>query len=294
MKYNTAPVKFIVVDNGSTKPGVVGELDSRLSALFPTSYRRVSEGEPCSDMLSEMTFLVSPDNSGYASGNNKGLQLAYADDEIDRVMILNSDILFVEDIIPSLIAEADKLPDCGIISPILYKKGLKEIDYNCARQEVSSWEIIKENFATPLKWALKLGSKRLGKRYMLANMSDCPSIMPIGLPSGSCMLMKKDVMHRIGGFDDATFLYYEENILAKKLARLGLRSYIDTDMRCIHLGATTTKHSPSKKIVMAGLHSQKYFIRKYSGVSPMLMPLYWLSYAGVVATIDVKSLIKGK
>lgn len=61
-------------------------------------------------------------------------------------MILNNDILFVEDIIPGLSGLLSSLPNCGIVSPLLYKKGMKEFDLNCARLDIGMKGIISENF----------------------------------------------------------------------------------------------------------------------------------------------------
>ena len=41
--------------------------------------------------------------------------------------------------------------------------------------------------------------------------------MDIELPSGSCMMFNAEALRIIGGFDPNTFLYYEEDILYKKL-----------------------------------------------------------------------------
>ena len=79
--FNTAPVKLIIVDNGSTRDGETEKLDSYLSETFADKYQKVAEGDPVTT-LAPVTFLASKTNSGYAGGNNKGLKLAFADDEI--------------------------------------------------------------------------------------------------------------------------------------------------------------------------------------------------------------------
>ena len=85
--------------------------------------------------------------------------------------------------------------------------------------------------------------------------------MPIELPSGSCMLVKKDVFAAIGNFDPATFLYYEENILYRKLLKLKLGNYIATGLRCVHPGAATMAKSPSK-IVAQGSKGEPLILCK--------------------------------
>lgn len=278
-KYNTASIKYIVVDNGSNRSDTVDKLNAYFRMRFQENYKCIKEGEDNRLPLSYLTFLVSSTNDGYACGNNKGLNLAYADNEIDRILILNNDILFVEDIIPKLIETMDELPDCAIISPILYKKGLKELDYNCARKNISPSDLIKENF---FHYWYRLNRKkyadRNADRYILKNkQGQLSPVIPIDLPSGSCMLIKKDLFLQIGSFDPNTFLYYEENILYKKTEKLGLQNYLCTQLKCIHLGASSTSKSANLFIIDCGLDSARYYMRTYSGCSNLAYALFYLS-----------------
>ena len=278
-KYNTASIKYIVVDNGSTRSDTVDKLNAYFEMKFHENYKCLKEGEKHCLSLPYLTFFISPTNDGYACGNNKGLNLAYTDNEIDRILILNNDILFVEDIIPQLIDSMEKLPDCAIISPILYKKGLKELDYNCARKNISPSELIKENF---FHYWYRLNrnkyAERNADRYILKNrQGELPQIIPIDLPSGSCMLIKKDLFQQIGSFDPNTFLYYEENILYKKTKKLGLQNYLCTQLKCVHLGASSTSKSASLFIMDCGLDSARYYMRAYSGCSNFVYVLFYLS-----------------
>ena len=278
-KYNTASIKYIVVDNGSNRSDTVDKLNAYFRMRFQENYKCIKEGESYRLPLPYLTFFISPTNDGYACGNNKGLNLAYADNEIDRILILNNDILFVEDIIPKLIEIMEELPDCAIISPILYKKGLSEIDYNCARKNISPSELIKENF---FHYWYRLNRKkyadRNADRYILKNkQGQLSPVIPIDLPSGSCMLIKKDLFLQIGSFDPNTFLYYEENILYKKTEKLGLQNYLCTQLKCIHLGASSTSKSANLFIIDCGLDSARYYMRTYSGCSNLAYALFYLS-----------------
>ena len=274
---NTAYVKIIVVDNGSTRPGTVETLDAHLQKQYGGKYRKANDGEHVG-ILPYVTFVISKTNDGYARGNNKGLNLAYGDESVSNILVLNNDVLFVEDIIPQLTDRMHKLPDCAIISPILYKKDLNEIDYNCARKNVTPAEVIKENF---LHYWFRLCKKRNAynaDRYVLKlGSKPFPDILPIDLPSGSCMLIDKRLFQEIGSFDPYTFLYWEENILYKKIEKLGLRNYLCTSLKCIHLGASSTSSEKSLFIIDCNLKSSRYYMKEYSGCSRATYALFYLS-----------------
>lgn len=57
------------------------------------------------------------------------------------------------------------------------------------------------------------------------------------------MLIKKDLFNEIGLFDPHTFLYYEQNIIFKKIKNIKYKNYVIPSLRAIHLGAASTQKS---------------------------------------------------
>ena len=267
-EYNTAPIKYIIIDNGSTREGTIEALDEYLSKRFDGKYKKVSENNNGDKTLPYITFLTSKTNDGYARGNNKGLRLAYNDDEIDDIMILNNDILFIQDIIPMLLKKRSGIDDCGIISPILYGRDGRTIDHNCARKNVNPWILIHAYlfFYRDFFWIQSYGSKC---QIMLKHNPELmqKEIIEIELPSGSCMLMSKSLMQDIDGFDPHTFLYYEENILYSKLKKICKKNYLDTGCKCIHLGACSTSKTPSAFALTKQFESSIYYLENYCNLS---------------------------
>ena len=266
-KYNTSPIKYIIVDNGSTRSNTIQTLDKYLSKRFTNEYILHYEHKILKGILPKVCLLSSQSNDGYAQGNNKGLALAYEDNEIDKIMILNNDILFIEDIIDKLTSQLNNLPQCAIVSPILYKKDMYELDHNCARLNHSNWEIIN-TYMMLYKDCFGYITRKNNKRYILLNHSEyaTKNYIEIELPSGSCMLMNKSFIKSINSFDPHTFLYFEENILYTKTSKLGLKNYLIPSCKCIHLGASSTKKTSSYFIDIAGLNSANYYLKVYGNI----------------------------
>lgn len=263
LKYNSYPVKFVIVDNGSPNPNVIEEIDGFLSNTFKEDYVKVDDATPYNKpILPKATFLVSKINDGYARGNNKGLKLVYADSSIDNVLILNNDILFIEDFLPKLSDRLKTLPDVAIVSPLLLKRDEKEIDYTCARLAVGITEMIYQNVCYTFKQSTNIDLNRC-ILYKAPNLLKENSVQ-IDLPSGSCMLFDKNMFQRIGSFDPGTFLYYEEDILYQKIKKEGLINYICPQLRCVHLGAASTKKVKfSYDSFLKSRESQRYYVHKF-------------------------------
>lgn len=294
-KYNTANIKYIIVDNGSTNKKVVEELHTFFSNQFHDSFKRIDcDNVPVGSLtLPYATLFVSTENDGYACGNNKGLELAYRDTEINKILILNSDILFVDDIIPQLLQDFSDLPQAAILSPILYKKGLKEIDYTCCRKAASRAEIFF-TYMFVFKDFAGILSKFKRKRNLLYNRN-LPlqnPIIEIELPSGSCMLLSKELFRKIGSFDPHTFLYFEEDILFQKIKKLQMKNYLDTKLKCIHLGATTTKKSPSSFIFDCHYKSACYYLSHYMHASFIYLTFLKLFNLNMKLKLFLKQILK--
>lgn len=253
LKFNTELAKIIVVDNCSTDES------------YEVLERYLSEHKGSFILTSSKT------NGGYAQGNNVGLKYVENDLGIDKILILNNDVIFTQDIIPKLFSFLDSHPNAGVVSPLLYCRDGKTVDNTCARKDCSVKEIVWTYllyFTNILGILSRFSNKR---KILLAN----PELLnahevEIELPSGSCFMIRKDLFKEIGYFDPNTFLYYEENILYRKLKALGKQNYMLPGVSCIHLGGeTTNKVSHSASYMKASKASGYYYATHYRDLNPI-------------------------
>lgn len=254
--------KFVVVENGSKKT-TEDEMRNFVERRFADA-QVIGEEYSSVKTLPCMTLLLSKTNDGYARGNNKALRLLDKDEEIDAILILNNDILFIEDIINPLYEYLRKLPDCGIVSPLLVTRDGVTIDHSCARKDSTKSQFFYDALFT-YKDIAGIISRCWYRRCYLQNN---PGLLKeeyfnIELPSGSCMMIDKGLFRQIGYFDEGTFLYFEENILYRKLLAVNKVNYLITGVRCIHLGAATSKKVASLFTVGCQMKSTSYYLRKY-------------------------------
>lgn len=294
-KYNSANIKYIVVDNGSSRQESVDCIQKFAQQKFKGKTLYIEDQHPTIRVLPYFTLIASKTNDGYAQGNNKGLNLAFNDNEISHILIINNDVIFVEDIIPNLLSATKEINNCGLVSPILYKRDLKGIDYNCARRNPTNWELL----LTFMFMFRNLGgflSKKIEKRKILKNNNwKKKERIEIELPSGSCMLSTKDLWKKINGFDNGTFLYYEENILYKKILNLNLHNYLIPNCKCIHLGACSTSKSgnSSYKMTKIKVDSANYYLTHFGDMNVWQKIFYPLAKAAINIKLLTIKLIRG-
>lgn len=275
--------KLLIVDNGS-ETAVNEDVKSYVREL--SSGSSIFEyGTRC--QLSKYNYLRLSQNVGYARGNNAGLEYFYADSDITEILILNSDIILTSDIVTPLVARLYEIPDVGSVSPILYKPDGK-IDHCCARKNFSKSDL---TLTFSILWAEQYRKRKESKKILLNEPELLQNhLVEIELPSGSCMLFRKDILKQIGGFDKNTFLYYEESILFKKMQNLGCTSYLIPSVSCIHTGgATTVSTQTAYFLKKCNFESMVYYCKKYEN-----MQLWQMIYIYITASIVLIRLWLGR
>ncbi|MBQ1496038.1 MAG: glycosyltransferase family 2 protein [Bacilli bacterium] len=220
--------EIIIVDNNSTDG----------------SYEKLKKYEN-----NKIKVIKTEKNRGYSYGNNVGIK---ALSNVDYVIISNPDILVEEKVITKLKKDLEKTEDAAIVAPVIkqlgeYKRGwrlptiedeiLLNINYY-RRRVVRNLEYNEARFKTPLT--------------------------RVDVVPGCFFMIKKGILDLIGNFDEATFLYYEENILATKLKNINKKSYIDSEVVVTHdLSVSVNKTFNSIKKYKLLKESQKYYVKYY-------------------------------
>ena len=255
--------------------------------MFGNDVAELSDDATPPASLPKATVVKSKANDGYARGNNKGLKFAYADTETRHILILNNDTLFVEDIVPQLVQDVESTDNCALVSPLLYKKDLATIEPFCARRQGRVRDMLVYNM-------MIFRMTGYMKRATFIPVSHGSGMKAVELISGSCFLCRKDFFNQIGGFDPNTFLYYEENILWEKIKRTGKVNYVDTDLKCIHLGASTISKHFSSRLIRESFRGQNYFVRNYLPHGRAKAALLKLTNVWVLSAFAMRKLLLGR
>ena len=203
IKKTSERVKIYVVDNNSPN----------------NSYKNLMN-KYSNDIL--VKVIQSSVNLGYAKGNNLGAKVAIEDgykillfsnndiiyengaiNKMVKVLIDNDEISCVAPLIKSLNGEVESLP---IVSQI----SIPDYLFSFTRLNKIK-KLFNRNYSFVKKYELKIEKDNcLSKIYKF---------------SGCCFMIKSNVFHEVNGFDDETFMYFEEDILCYKLEEIGFSSF---------------------------------------------------------------------
>lgn len=96
----------------------------------------------------------------------------------------------------------------------------------------------------------------IGKKFYKNILSKVP------YPSGAFFLIKKNIFHGLGGFDERFFAYFEETDLALRLANTGRINLISPEFEVIHYRGNRKQLSVNNKLF---IESQYKYFKKHIG-----------------------------
>ena len=206
-------------------------------------------------------FLKAKHNDGYASGNNIGLRYAKTHG-YKYCWILNNDINFEDKaIVKKLINVFKKDESIAIVNPKILSPDGYLFNYDAVRYSFFDLTIGMLNYRKKGRNIVDLG----GYGYVYR-------------PQGCCMIVDLDKMAEIDYFDENTFLYCEEPILAERLLKKGYKCACCLTTEIIHNHSKTVKSVFQKReINKIQNESFKYYLyeyRKYNEVMTTICLLF--------------------
>lgn len=227
--------KIVVVDNCSTDH----------------SYEQLKKYES-----KKITLLKAKKNKGYASGNNIGLKYLSEETTCELAIISNPDILVKESVIEELIDSFKRNPDISFLGPKVLEQG----------RISKGWKAptLKSDLLSNINFFQRFSTKLL--KYPDEHYKE--EFAKVEAIHGCFFLARLKDFQKIGYFDPNTFLYYEENILAKKCEMKNLGTYVNTKVAVVHnLSQSVDKSLNKIKKYKRLKESQYYYETKYNKIN---------------------------
>ena len=199
---------------------------------------------------SEADVIRSPENGGYAKGNNYGIKYAISHYNPQYIFVANPDVAVSEKTLRNMMTALDQNSEYAVVAPIV-------------NQGYNVWNLpgfigmIESLF---LVW-FNLDKKKIKKRLM----SSTNSLEEVGVVEGSFYAIRATDYNAIGGLDERTFLYAEEIILSRRLKDIGKKVGVLTAERYDHLHSASIKkaYRSSKRRAFHNFYNSFCIYNKY-------------------------------
>jgi N-acetylglucosaminyl-diphospho-decaprenol L-rhamnosyltransferase len=226
---NKRETEIFVVDNNST--------DGSLEYLQPK--------------FPQVKFISNTKNVGFAKANNQALLKASG----KFILFLNPDTIVAEDSFEKCISFLALNKNAGAV-------GVRMIDGSGFYLKES-----KRGFPSPWVSFCKLSGliylfpqSKIFAKYYLGHLKENEN-NPVDVLSGAYMMVKKEVLDNIGGFDEQFFMYAEDIDLSYRIQKANYFNYYLAETTIIHFKGESTQKG--FRYVKLFYKAMSQFVRKH-------------------------------
>lgn len=257
--------RIVVVDNASTDDSW-----EKLSVL-QSEYKNVD-------------LLHAEKNGGYGAGNNIGVCYAVHENQADHVLIANPDVKFSDACVNALSGMLERHPELGAATA-----WMEDATFGTAK---NGWKL--NGFLGEL-FAMGPISRRLFGTYLNypEKYFEGKKAVYVDAVHGSMLMVDGKKFLEAGGYDEGIFLYQEEAVLGKRLAKLGYRSLLVLNQRYRHEHSVSISKSFQSHISRQKLRNESvlYYMKQYLGIGPVREMIAKIWFAIILLEIRAASLI---
>ncbi|HZJ18045.1 MAG TPA: glycosyltransferase family 2 protein, partial [Patescibacteria group bacterium] len=181
------------------------------------------------------TLLIrSEENTGFSGGYNIGIKKALGKDA-DYVLIVNNDTVVDPLMIKNLLKVLESDKKIGVVTPKIYFA--KEHEFHKDRYSKDELGKVFWYAGGRTDWA-NVTSIHRGVDEVDKGQYD--KVEKTEFASGCCMLFKREVLEKVGMFDDKFFLYYEDADLNERIKKKGYDIYYVPEAVLVHVNAASS------------------------------------------------------
>jgi len=206
-----------------------------------------------------LKIILNDRDLGFSHANNQALQQA----EGEYVLFLNPDTEIVDDVCGKTMKLLSENKNWGII-------GCRLVDPdNEVQPSVKSFPKVGNQLVLLLKLQYLLPGLRMMRKYFRRDF-DYNRTSEVNQVAGAFMMMKKEILERVGSFDERFHLWFEDVDLCYRVKQAGYKVVYYSQAKVIHYGGQSFNQLLSRDKQKIYNHSLLLYFKKYHPFS-----YYW-------------------
>jgi len=183
----------------------------------------------------QFVFLKTDKNLGFTGANNLGIKHSLQN-RADFVVLLNNDTYVAPDFLVQLVKAANKDKEIGIIAPKIYFAS--GCEYHRTRYKPSERGKVFWYAGGKIDWQNVLCSHRGVDEV---DKGQYEKQMPTDFASGCAVLIKREVLNKIGLLDNRYFLYFEDVEFCQRAKQTGFKIIYTPKAKLWHFNAGSSR-----------------------------------------------------
>lgn len=179
----------------------------------------------------EVTFIRSEKNLGFAGGNNLAVSRAGG----EYLFFINNDAEITADCLEKLVLMFYQRPKLGVVSPLICYY---------AESDKLKGDLIQYAGMTAVN-PVTARNKVIGEKTRDTGQFHTPKPTPYA--HGAAMMVKREIIEKVGTMDDNFFLYYEELDWCERIRKAGYEIFVEPNARVYHKESASVGESSTLK-----------------------------------------------
>ena len=223
------------------------------------------EASEIENRFPHVKVIRSDKNLGFAGGNNLGIQASTG----KYIFLVNNDTIFKEFNIQALIDRLESSPKIGVVCPkIRFAWGNHPIQFTGY---------------TPLS-KITVRNKAIGFGEEDKGQYDSPHASPYA--HGAAMMLKREVIDRVGLMPECFFLYYEELDWSMMITRAGYEIWYEPACTIYHKESQATGQNSPLRTYYITRNRLLLVKRNWKGITK------YLSYCYLICIVAFRNIFK--
>ncbi|MDL2123254.1 MAG: glycosyltransferase family 2 protein, partial [Deltaproteobacteria bacterium] len=228
----------------------------------------------------QVKLIRNNENYGFAKANNQGFKLARG----KSILMLNSDTVFIESGMRAMLNHFWSDSTIGILAPRLLN-----VDASIQNSCRKFFSFFRTNYEPPDRILSRLPDFA-GRFLHIHNVHKMTEPSDIDYAIGAALLIKRNVIDKIGGLDEDFFFYGEETDFCLQAHNFGYRVVYYPHFRIIHIRGQSTAEEQSYFGLYHGYKSKYYYLKKNH--SYLTYRLFWLRKVFQIFLVMVYNLVR--
>jgi len=218
------------------------------------------------DRFPSVRLICSKVNLGFGKASN----LAVDRVQCKYILFLNTDTILAENIPQILSDYLQQHQDIGVIgSRITFEDGSYQLSAGkLPNLAIELWDKIR--YGLDRRWH-QLFSGIYDRQYS--------KVQEVGWVTGACLMIRRDLFVRLGGFDESFFMYFEDKDICKRVRDTGFKVVYYPETSLIHLLGGSSQ-GIKKSINTYYRNSQLYYYQKHLGKFQIAILKLYLRLSG--------------
>lgn len=224
--------EVIVVDNASSDGSA-----AMIKAIFP-----------------RVKLIESKDNLGFSKGNNLAIKAAAG----ELILLLNPDTEVPAGSLDTLVDFIEKHKDAGVAAPKLLNPD------GSLQRSCLSFPTLPAMAARQLFLETLWPGNPASRKYLMGGLK-YDTVTEVDQPMGAALLIRKEVLDKVGMFDEASFMFFDEVDLCYRVKKAGWKIFFTPAAQIMHHGGTSIKKWGAFNLSRHWTRSRNYYFKKNHG-----------------------------